>query len=56
MIRLQPLPTFTCQTCGAQATCRLVDGILLHGYYCEPCGNVARRTVQAQVDAEKETA
>lgn len=55
MIHLQPLPTFTCQACGAQATCRLVDGILLHGYYCEPCGTIARREVQAQA-AQEETA
>ena len=53
MIRLQPLPTFTCQTCGAQATCRLVDGILLHGYYCEPCGITARREAQQQAQEDQ---
>ena len=54
MIRLQPVPSYTCQRCGAQATCQLVEGILLLGYYCEPCGYVARR--EAQQQAQEETA
>lgn len=52
MIQLLPIDPPACERCGARATRQLVNGPMLLGYFCVPCGLAARHDALQQTEED----